>query len=59
MQIVSEGMLRIPHPSTPPPPPPPLHTPTPSPPPPPPQQPFNMAKAMKMMIFKGVRSEDP
>ena len=58
VQLITQGILRIPHPSTPPPPPPPLHTPTPSPPSPPLPQ-FNMSNVMKMLIFKGVGSKGP
>jgi len=59
LHIVSQGIPRIPHPSTPPPPPPLSDTPTSSPPPPPPHQPFNMSSTMKIPIFKWVGSEDP
>jgi len=59
LQLVSQGIPSIPHPFTPLPPPPLPHTPTPSPPPPSPPQPFNMANTMKILIFKGVGSEDP
>lgn len=54
MQLVSQGILRIPHPSTQHPSPPPSYKSTPSNLPPP----FNMANTMKMVIFKGVGSED-
>lgn len=55
--LITQGIPRTNHSSTPPPPPPPPHTPSPTPPPPPP--PFNMENAMKMSIFKGIGSEDP
>lgn len=68
LQIVSQGIIGIPHPSTLPPAPPPAHTPTcpppplprtPTPPPPPLPPSFNMASTMKMHVFKGVGNEDP
>ena len=59
VQLIKQGIPRIPPPSTPPPSPPPLHTMTPSPPHPPPLPPFNMANTMNMLVFKGIGRENP
>lgn len=52
-------ILETPHPSTPSPPSSTPNTPTPTPPPPPPLPPFNMANAIKMLVFRRQGSEDP
>lgn len=58
---MSQGIVGITHPSTPPPPPPSPQTPTPLPPPSPSPPPplFNMENTMKIHVFKGVGTEDP
>jgi len=57
-QTVNQGIVGIPHPSTPPLPSPPPHTPTPTPTPLPPHPLFSMENGMKMSILKGLGTED-